>query len=292
MKTPSFRTALLTAVFGLAAIGTIAEASARQKPEHFRGPHAERMHGGPMHFRGDFQKERLLERFDANKDGKITKDELQAALRAEYGKYNTGKDDKLTLAQYEKLWSDRMMERRVRAFQRYDINGDGKISLEEFQRPMARMASRMSKSDDGIIDLDKMGRRGPFMKERLGAIDTDKDGKITRAEIDAARKGQFEKYDTNKDGALSADEFEALWLERTQQPRVRSFQWLDRNGDAVVSFEEYSLPTTALFERLDRNNDGVIEKNELQRSGRDSRQNRRGDRDDGPRQERPSRNNR
>ena len=42
-------------------------------------------------------------------------------------------------------------------------------------------------------------------------MDTDKDGKISKAEYDAAHKtgGNFAGHDTNKDGFISADEFKA-----------------------------------------------------------------------------------
>ena len=43
-------------------------------------------------------------------------------------------------------------------------------------------------------------------------LDTNKDGKISKAEYDAAHKdgsGHFTKHDTNKDGFISADEFKA-----------------------------------------------------------------------------------
>ena len=42
-------------------------------------------------------------------------------------------------------------------------------------------------------------------------LDTNKDGKISKAEYDAAHKdgGNFAKHDTNKDGFISADEFKA-----------------------------------------------------------------------------------
>lgn len=46
----------------------------------------------------------------------------------------------------------------------------------------------------------------------MDKMDTDKDGKISKAEYDAAHKnggGDFAKHDTNKDGSISAEEMKA-----------------------------------------------------------------------------------
>ena len=130
MKTSTFRVALLTAVLGIGTVGLAAGAFAQQGQGHGWGHSMGGMHGrggmhmgqgsGPMmHHRMMFMPEQIMDKFDANKDGKITKDELTSALRTQYDKFNTSKDGKLTLAQYEKLWADQMSEGRVRAFQRY-----------------------------------------------------------------------------------------------------------------------------------------------------------------------------
>ena len=104
------------------------------------------------------------------------------------------------------------------------------------------------------------GERGGFAM--MEQFDLNKDGNLTQAEIDQARKDKFGKFDANKDGKLSLKEFEALWLETTQQQMVRSFQRLDPNGDASVTAEEYSKPYQRMVERADRNGDGQINKDD------------------------------
>lgn len=56
---------------------------------------------------------------------------------------------------------------------------------------------------------DKKGEEG---KCGLSKADTDKDGKVSRAEFDAAHPGKGEKFtalDTNKDGSIDATEAKA-----------------------------------------------------------------------------------
>ena len=95
----------------------------------------------------------------------------------------------------------------------------------------------------------------------LGAVDVDRDGKITRAEVDRAfrdRSGVLSAHDANGDGNLSLDEFAHLWREIMQRVIVRAFQMLDTNGDAVISRSEYEQPLTDIIRELDRNADGSL----------------------------------
>ncbi len=97
--------------------------------------------------------------------------------------------------------------------------------------------------------------------EILGAVDTDRDGKITQVEIDRAlsdRSGVLSAHDVNGDGNLNLDEFAHLWREIMQPMIVRAFQMLDTNGDAFISRSEYEQPFTDIVQELDRNADGSL----------------------------------
>ena len=72
----------------------------------------------------------------------------------------------------------------------------------------------------------------------LERFDSDKDGKLTQAELDASRKALVQKYDTDKDGKLSLSEFEALWLDVRCRRMVRGFQYIDEDGDALITVEK------------------------------------------------------
>lgn len=119
------------------------------------------------------------------------------------------------------------------------------------------------------------GMMGPMVAKRMFELaDTDKDGKLTQAEIDAARTQRFDTYDTNGDGKLSLTEFSALFSEITEPATVRAFQFLDPDGDAEITKEEFDTPSTRLVERFDRNGDGVLSRDDRPGDfdrGRDSR---------------------
>ena len=99
-----------------------------------------------------------------------------------------------------------------------DTNKDGVITLDEFQPPARDRMAKADTNKDGAISLEEMnaGRsekmaehqahmadRMAKMDERFSAMDTDKDGNVTR---DEARQAIFIRMDTNQDGQLSADE--------------------------------------------------------------------------------------
>ncbi|MEQ8228340.1 MAG: EF-hand domain-containing protein [Rhodospirillales bacterium] len=108
----------------------------------------------------------------------------------------------------------------------------------------------------------KSGERADWLFDRF---DADKDGKITKAEIEASRKGSLAKYDTDKDGQLSLEEFQGLYTEIMRQRMVRMFQKLDRDGDAKVTDAELARKMDRMMARLDRDDNGEIERNELKR---------------------------
>ncbi|MBN9222665.1 MAG: acid-shock protein [Mesorhizobium sp.] len=86
----------------------------------------------------------------------------------------------LTLAKFQK--------RREKAIMAADTDGDGKISLQEWE---AFQAKRNVKGDPA---------------KSFARIDTNHDGFIDKAELDAFFAKRFAKLDKNGDGVLTADE--------------------------------------------------------------------------------------
>ena len=93
--------------------------------------------------------------------------------------------------------------------------------------------------------------------------DADKDGKVTRAEFDAARNARFAGIDTDKDGTLEVSELRA-W-KRTLPSRIRDarFKALDADGDGSIGGEEYVAQRKAAFAGIDANKDGAVDKAEF-----------------------------
>ncbi|MEO1459248.1 MAG: hypothetical protein AAFV49_17045 [Pseudomonadota bacterium] len=95
--------------------------------------------------------------------------------------------------------------------------------------------------------------------------DTDGDGRVTQAEIDATRTDRVETFDADADGALSIEEYEALWLDAMRDRMVRRFQRHDRDGDGQVTAEEFQRSTRDLVLMRDRNEDGALDADDFRR---------------------------
>ncbi|MGE0232230.1 MAG: EF-hand domain-containing protein [Flavobacteriaceae bacterium] len=107
-----------------------------------------------------------------------------------------------------------------------------------------------------------MGGRGDLIRRLAEDADTDKDGKLTQAEIDAAQNARFEKYDADKDGKLNLDEFQNLLTEVMRPMTVRAFQRMDPDGDAAITKDEFDKPLSNIVERMDRNDDGALSRDD------------------------------
>lgn len=134
---------------GLLAAGGIAYAD--------RGGHG----WGPGGWRGDrhMMMERFTERYDTNKDGKISQDEINGSRTANLQKYDTDKDGSLSLAEFEQLWLDAQRQHMVREFQFFDRDGDSKVTESEYLRPMDNIVSRMDSNGDGLLSQDDRQQR-------------------------------------------------------------------------------------------------------------------------------------
>jgi len=99
----------------------------------------------------------------------------------------------------------------------------------------------------------------------FAAADTDHDGRISRAEFQAARLAQFDRMDRNGDGVISRDDFTRIMAFRPQAaPRIDAMiSEADLNRDGRVTRVELAHAPTGLFDHVDTNHDGFVDKAEL-----------------------------
>jgi hypothetical protein len=95
------------------------------------------------------------------------------------------------------------------------------------------------------------------------------DGGITAARHAATASKRFEMMDTNKDGKISAAEISAshgaesiVWANHpaSAADKVRS---LDTNRDGVLTVAEYTNGSQRMFEELDADGNGVLTPSEM-----------------------------
>lgn len=103
---------------------------------------------------------RMMKHYDANNDRKLTQEEITEGRRALITKHDADGNGKLSLAEFEKLWLEKRRRRMVRAFQRWDEDGDANVTIDEFLTPFADIVERMDRNDDGV--LDKKDRRRKY----------------------------------------------------------------------------------------------------------------------------------
>lgn len=106
------------------------------------------------------------------------------------------------------------------------------------------------------------GPGGPHLaaiaQDLLTTYDTDGNGTVTQAEIDAVRAAELATYDANGDGTLNLEEYQALWLAKVYERMVDAFQHFDANGDGNVTVEEFNAGFANIVALRDADGDGAL----------------------------------
>ena len=174
--------------------------------------------------------------FDKNGDGKLSKEELPERMQGMFARGDVNKDGFLSKDEIEKLAGSsggnnrggegEREERRGPGgpqgmrpdpvFSALDTDNDGVISAAEI-KASASSLSKLDKNGDGQLTQDElrpnMGPRGmrggnpAAMVDRLFAEnDKNGDGKLSKAEAPQRVQEMFDRADQNKDGFLTKDE--------------------------------------------------------------------------------------
>lgn len=93
----------------------------------------------------------------------------------------------------------------------YDLNRDGKVSIDEIKTDQARMFTAIDVDDDGKLSVDDIRRRGRSLQifrttTLFDLLDVDGDGLLSVAEIQGPSQRWFKRYDANGDGVMEGDE--------------------------------------------------------------------------------------
>ena len=107
------------------------------------------------------------------------------------------------------------------------------------------------------------------MPERpdFATLDTDSDGALTMAELEARGNARFADADTDGDGALSAEELVAQHTANAEERVARMITRMDTNEDGILQMDELKPRGGArferMFERMDADKDGVLSEEEF-----------------------------
>lgn len=142
-------TKIIIGVVTLTAIGATALAASTYGHRSWHGGHG----GKGRHAMA------MMERFDADQDGKVTQAEIDQVRQDQMARFDSNSDGALTLPEFEGLWLDFMRERMVDRFQDLDADGDGQMTAAEMEMRLSQLVRRMDRNEDGVIDRSDM-RRG------------------------------------------------------------------------------------------------------------------------------------
>jgi len=111
------------------------------------------------------------------------------------------------------------------------------------------------------------GERGSRGEMRFEQLDADKDGKLSRTELEAGPAARFASTDVNKDGKITADEVTADGHKRAEKRFGKMLARLDADKDGALSLEELKGGErhAQMFDRLDADKDGFVSKDEMRK---------------------------
>lgn len=118
--------------------------------------------------RGHHGKRPSFEELDTNRDGAVSREEMQARMQARFDEVDADGDGKITREEMSARMEARAAERRERfldkMFERQDADADGALTIEEMRGDRAdRMFAKVDQDGDGAVSREEFDA----MKERM-----------------------------------------------------------------------------------------------------------------------------
>ena len=114
---------------------------------------------------------------DANKDGQVTQQEMEAHRTARFSEADTDGDGQLSLEEMQAAAQKKASDRVTRMFENNDANKDGFLNQDELPKPRRadKMFDRMDADNSGGISeqefADAKDRMGTAPKEKASQIE-------------------------------------------------------------------------------------------------------------------------
>jgi len=150
------------------------------------------------------QREEYVRKHDTDGDGKLSREEQQAAYKARMEQWK--QDNPEAAARWEKQ-QEEYKRRREEQVRKYDANGDGKLTGDEWNGVREEQMQAWKQRDpEGYARYQKR------MQDYTDKWDTDGDGKLSQQEHADARKAQYEDWKAkNPEAAKRHEERRKQW---------------------------------------------------------------------------------
>ena len=114
--------------------------------------------------------QRMMERYDADKDGKVTQAEIDKNRADWLAEADADKNGTLSLEEFKVLWLKSRNEMMVREFQFFDRDGNGQVTIEEYQGPLSGIVADRDQNNDGSLGADDRPAPGEGRGWRHGGM--------------------------------------------------------------------------------------------------------------------------
>lgn len=174
-----------------------------------------------------FDTERFFKDFDKNGDGFLQRDELPAELRGAFERIDANRDGRISREELARGVTHLQPRRRPSdmVYMLIEMSDADADSAAEVQRAYD-ILRKLDKNRDGKIDPDELKKaRSQLLKDRVDSLfkqlDSDGDGRISRAEAKGQIRQDFEELDRNRDGYIDKDELSRAAVRPTAPPAGR-----------------------------------------------------------------------
>jgi hypothetical protein len=158
----------------------------------------------------------------------------------------------------------------------FDSNGDGKVTLDEFNTASADRFKKMDKNADGRLTEEEFStyvqaRREQRRLERFKTVDADNNGSVSKDEYLAAQRQRaerrFARMDRDGNGMLDAEEYAQKRGHHDKKGHGKYiFTKLDANSDGHATLEETQVAWDNWFRKMDTNGDKMVTSEEVKQA--------------------------